>query len=303
LAHHHSGRHHHHAAARFGRAFAIAILLNLALVAVEVGYGLRGNSIALIADGGHNSGDVLALILAWGAQKLTEWPPTKRYTYGFGSASILSALLNSIFLLVATGAIGLEAILRLWQPAPVAAAPIIIVAGVGIVVNGVSAWLLHVAHGEDLNVRTAHVHLLADAAISLGVVIAGAIIVFTGWNRVDAAASLVIAATILWSTWSLLNEATRLSMQAVPRGIDALHVRAYLEALPGVTGVHDLHIWATSTTQTALTAHLVRPHASPDDDFLIVAADGLTHQFGIHHATLQIETGDSECRLAPDYVV
>ena len=296
---------HAHKPAHFGRAFALAAALNIALIAAQVVYGVLAHSVALLADAGHNFGDVLGLLLAWGAHAMRNSPPTKRYTYGFQSASILAALLNALILLVATGAIAWQAILRFFNPSDVAGVTVMSVAAVGIVVNGVSAWLLMAGRKDDLNIRGAFLHLLGDAAISLGVVVAGGVIALTAWNWLDPLASLVISALIVWGTWGLLREATKLSLAAVPTEVDPANVRDYLRRLPGVTEVHDLHIWAMSTTEIALTAHLVRPGSGLDDDLLKHAADDLAHRFKIGHVTLQIEAGTTEqgCRLAPDSVV
>jgi cobalt-zinc-cadmium efflux system protein len=303
--HDHHDDHHHHGPMDFGRAFAIAATLNIALVLAQIVFGVLANSVALIADAGHNLGDVLGLLLAWGAQGMSRWLPTKRYTYGFRSASILAALLNGIILLVATGAIAWEALRRLTGPTDVAGVTVMIVAAVGIVVNGVSAWLLMAGREGDLNIRGAFLHMLGDAAISLGVVAAGATILATGWNWLDPAASLVIAVLIVWSTWGLLREAFMMSLDAVPQGVDSAKVESYLCGLPGVSEVHDLHIWAISTTETAMTAHLVRPGAGLDDQLLHDVCHELERRFRISHATLQVEAGDTEhaCRLAPDHVV
>ena len=296
---------HVHAPAHFGRAFALAAFLNIALVVAQVVYGVLANSVALLADAGHNFGDVLGLLLAWGAQAMSNSLPTKRYTYGFQSASILAALLNSLILLVATGAIAWQAILRIHDPSDVAGTTVMTVAAIGIVVNGASAALLMAGRGHDLNVRAACLHLLGDAAISLGVVVTGAIIALTAWDWLDPVASLIISALIVWGTWGVLREATMLSLAAVPETVDPAQVRDYLIRLPGVSEVHDLHIWAMSTTEVALTAHLVRPSAGLDDQLLKAAADGLAERFKIRHATLQIEAGNLEqaCRLAPDSVI
>jgi cobalt-zinc-cadmium efflux system protein len=256
---HHHGEYvghggHDHAPVDFGRAFAIAAALNIALVVAQVVFGVLANSVALIADAGHNLGDVLGLLLAWGAHGMAQWQPTKRYTYGFRSASILAALFNGIVLMVATGAIAWEALRRLSDGEQVAGVTVMIVAAIGIVVNGVSAWLLMAGRQGDLNVRGAFLHLLGDAAISFGVVVAGAAISVTAWHWLDPLASLVISVLIVWGTWGLLREATMMSLDAVPDGIDCVKVERYLSELPGVTEVHDLHIWAMSTTETALTA-------------------------------------------------
>ncbi len=289
----------------FGRAFAIASALNIALVVAQVVFGVLANSVALVADAGHNLGDVLGLLLAWGAHGMARWQPTKRYTYGFRSASILVALFNGVILMVATGAIAWEALRRLAGTDEVGGVTVMIVAAIGIVVNGVSAWLLMAGRSGDLNVRGAFLHLLGDAAISFGVVVAGAVIYVTGWNRLDPLASLVISVLIVWGTWGLLREAIMMSLDAVPQGIDRSRVEDYLRGLPGVTEVHDLHIWAMSTTETAMTAHLVRPGAGLDDALLHEICHELDRRFRISHATLQVEAGDTEhaCRLAPDHVI
>jgi cobalt-zinc-cadmium efflux system protein len=306
---HHHGDHglggHSHAPADFGRIFAIATLLNVALVVAQVCFGVLANSVALLADAGHNFGDVLGLLLAWAAHGIARWRPTARYTYGFRSASILAAILNSTILMVATGAIAWEAIRRLADTEDVAGVTVMIVAAVGIVVNGASAWLLMAGREHDLNVRGAFLHMLGDAAISLGVVAAGAVIYFTAWNWLDPVASLVISAFIVWGTWDLMRQSVMLSLAAVPQGVDRAKVEDYLRTLPGVSGLHDLHIWAMSTTETALTVHLVRPGAGLDDALLHEIARELERRFKIAHATLQVEAGDTEqaCRLAPDHVV
>ncbi len=287
----------------FGRAFALSALLNIALVIAQVVYGVIANSVALLADAGHNFGDVLGLLLAWAAYGASQWRPTKRFTYGFRSAPILAALLNSLVLMVATGAIIWEAIRRLFEPGEVAGLTVMIVAGIGIVVNGLSAALLMSGRASDLNIRGAFLHLMGDAAVSVGVVLAGAAIYFTGLNWLDPAMSLVVSALILWGAWGLLRESFQLSLGAVPPAIDCAAVEAYLAALPGVTEVHDLHIWAMSTTETALTAHLVRPGSELDDAFLGNAVEGLASRFAIHHATIQIEQGARSCDLAPAHVV
>jgi cobalt-zinc-cadmium efflux system protein len=306
--HHHGhglGHGHSHAPVDFGSAFAIAAALNIALVVAQVVFGIWAHSVALLADAGHNFGDVLGLLLAWGAHGAARWLPTKRFTYGFRSASILAALLNGLILLLATGAIAWEAIRRLFEPDAVAGTTVMVVAAVGIVVNGISAWLLMAGREDDLNIRGAFLHMLGDAAISFGVVVAGAVISVTAWNILDPLASIVISGLIIWGTWGLFSQSVRMSLAAVPDTIDRAAVEARLRALPGVTEVHDLHIWAMSTTETALTAHLVRPGAGLDDGFLHDACLTLEHDFKITHATLQVEAGDTGeiCRLAPDHVV
>jgi cobalt-zinc-cadmium efflux system protein len=302
---HNYGHGHDHAPTDFGRVFAIAATLNVALVVAQVVFGVLANSVALIADAGHNLGDVLGLLMAWGAHGMARWQPTKRYTYGFRSASILAALFNSIILLVATGAIAWEALRRLSGDNDVAGVTVMVVAAAGIVINGVSAWLLMAGREGDLNIRGAFLHMVGDAAISLGVVAAGAAILATGWNWLDPVASLVIAVLIVWGTWGLLREAVMMSLDAVPQGVDGAKVEGYLRSLPGVSEVHDLHIWAMSTTETAMTVHLVRPGAGLDDHLLHDVCHELERRFRISHATLQVEAGDTEheCRLAPDHVV
>jgi cobalt-zinc-cadmium efflux system protein len=302
--HDHAAHGHAHAPTSFGTAFAIATALNLALVIAQVVYGLAANSLALLADAGHNLGDCLSLVLAWAAHVLARRQPTARFTYGYRSASILSALINAVTLLVATGGIAWEAIRRLGDPGTVEGWTVILVAALGIVVNGVSALLLMSGQKGDLNIRGAVLHLIADAGVSVGVVIAGAVILVTGWSLVDPIASLVIAVVILWGSWGLLRESFRLSMDAVPAGIDPQEVRAFLGGLPGVTSTHDLHIWAMSTTETALTCHLVMPAGHPGDAFLAQTCHELQHRFAIHHATFQIELGDAGvCTLEPAHIV
>jgi cobalt-zinc-cadmium efflux system protein len=294
-AHNHTD--HAHAPKKFGLAFAVGAILNLGLVVAQFLYGIHAHSIALIADAGHNLGDVLGLLIAWGAYVLARWEPSDRYTYGFRSASILAALVNAAILLIATGAIVWEAVRRFAEPPPVSAPTVMAVAAIAIVVNLVSAWLLR--GGEhDLNI-----HLLADAAVSLGVVAAGGIILLSGWYWVDPVVSLIISGVIVWGTWGLLKNAVNLSLQAVPGGIEPADVRQYLEMLPGVSSVHDLHVWAMSTTETALTCHLVMPSGAPGDDFINHICDDLHRRFGIAHPTIQIETGDQTCKLAPAHVV
>jgi cobalt-zinc-cadmium efflux system protein len=302
----HEGHTHPHARApdSFGVAFAVGIALNAAFVVAEVVFGLLGNSVALLADAGHNLGDVLGLIVAWVASILVRRAPSARFTYGLRGSSILAALFNGVFLLVAVGGISWEAIQRIGQPEHVAGVTVMIVAAAGILVNGISAWLFASGRKGDLNVRGAFLHMVSDAAVSAGVVVAGFIIVMTGWLWLDPIVSLAISAVILWGTWGLLRDSFTMSMNAVPPGIDPTKVRDFLEHLPGVTSVHDLHIWPMSTTETALTAHLLMPGSGhPGDAFLVEAARELDHDFGIGHATLQIEMTDEACALAPDHVV
>ena len=303
-ARHSHGPGHAHAPANLGRAFAIGIALNLTFVAVELVYGVLANSMALIADAGHNLSDVLGLAVAWIASVLTRRPPSPRLTYGLGGSSIVAALFNAVLLLVAVGAIAWEAILRLFEPEPVASGTVMIVAAVGIVINGVTAWLFASGRKGDLNIRGAFLHMVADAAVSAGVVVAGAVILYTGWLRLDPLTSLVVVGLIIWSTWSLLRDSLAMSVSAVPAAIDPRAVRRYLESCSGVSAVHDLHIWAMSTTENALTAHLVLPGGHPGDEFLMNAATELRRRFGIGHTTLQIEISEeTACLLAPDHVV
>jgi len=295
---------HVHAPANFGRAFAIGISLNIAFVVVEFIYGLLGNSLALMADAGHNLSDVLGLAVAWIASVLMRRPPTPQYTYGLRGSSILAALFNAVFLLMAVGAIAWEALLRLFHPEPVASVTVMVVAGIGVVINGVTAWLFASGRRDDLNIRGAFLHMAADAAVSAGVVLAGIIIQLTAWLWIDPVTSLVIVAVIVWSTWGLLCDSLAMSVSAVPSSIQPDAVRSYLETRPGVSSVHDLHIWAMSTSENALTAHLVIPGGHPGDDFLISTADELRRIFKIGHTTLQVEiTHEAACRLAPDDVV
>jgi cobalt-zinc-cadmium efflux system protein len=295
---------HVHAPTDFGAMFAIATALNVALVAIQVFYGIAAHSVALLADAGHNFGDALGLVIAWGAHILARLNPTARYTYGFRSASILAALLNGVILLVATGAIAWEAIVRLFEPGAVAGITVMVVAAIGIVINGLSAWLLAAGRRGDLNIRGAFMHLAADAAVSLGVVVAGGLIILTGWTWLDPLASIIISVVIVWGTWGLLREAVNHALDAVPAGIDPREVANYLAGRAGVQGIHDLHVWAMSTTETALTCHLVMPAGHPGDAFLHDLCHQLHDRFGIAHATLQIELADaSACRLAPEHVV
>lgn len=305
------GHEHHHqhaeAATGMGAVFAFGVALNLGFVLVEAAFGVIGNSVALIADAGHNLGDVLGLAIAWGAAALARRRPTHRYTYGLRSSSILAALFNAIVLLIAVGAIAVEAINRFGAPQPVATGTVMAVAAIGILVNGATALLLRRGHQHrhDLNVRGAFLHMAADAAVSLGVVLTGALILATGWLWLDPAASLLVGLVIVASTWRLLRDAVNMALDAVPAGIDPAAVRAHLAAFGGVCAVHDLHIWPMSTTETALTCHLVMPAGHPGDHALAMLAGELNARFGIQHATIQVETGDPEhpCRLEADHVV
>jgi cobalt-zinc-cadmium efflux system protein len=298
--HGHAHHHHHHAMPQdHGKAFALAVGLNVVFVGVEGVFGVLSHSTALLADAGHNLSDVLGLLLAWGAMALSRRPPSARFTYGLRSTSIFAALTNAFLLLLACGAIAWEAIARLQSPAPVGSTTVMVVAGVGIVINGLSAWLFARGSQGDLNIRGAYLHMLADAAVSLGVVLAGFLIGQTGWQRVDPLVSLFIVLVIVWGTWGLLRESLALALHAVPQQVDVQAVRAYLLTLPGVSDVHDMHVWGLSTTETALTAHVVMPDGHPGDVFLDAVVTTLRSDHGIAHCALQVEIGSThhECDL------
>jgi cobalt-zinc-cadmium efflux system protein len=317
VSHSHNHSHgpggHSHAPATFDRAFGIGIALNAAFVLAEAGYGLRAHSLSLVADAGHNLGDVLGLVLAWTASVLARRAPSARRTYGMRRGSILAAVANAAILLAAMGVIAWQAVQRFAHPAPVATTTVMIVAAVGIVINSVTAIGFMAGRHGDLNVRGAYLHMVGDAAVSAGVVVAGLVIRLTDWQWMDPAVSLVLVVLVVAGTWGLLRDSVNLAMDAVPASIDPVAVRATLAALPGVTDVHDLHIWGMSTTDVALTAHVVRPEGEPaavsrdggvavaeravtDDDSLLRAAAKLLHdRFGIVHATLQVERADHGC--------
>jgi cobalt-zinc-cadmium efflux system protein len=300
--HSHAGHGHDHAPPdHFSWPFAIATALNLALVIGQVWYGLAANSLALLADAGHNFGDAMGLILAWGAIVIANWRPSNRFTFRMHAASILSAFVNGVILLVATGAIAWEAIRRFSEPQPVASTTVMVVAALAVVVNGASAWLLSRGDKNDINVRGAFLHMVADAGVSAAVIVAALGIRLTGWQWLDPAASLLISAVILWGTWRLLRESIRLTLNAAPSEIDPHDVRQYLSGLPQVSGVHDLHIWAMSTKETALSAHLVTPGGHPGDDFLKTVAHELDHRFAICHSTIQIELAPDGCNIRCDH--
>lgn len=305
-SHTHAHTHEHgHEPRGHDMAFAVGTLLNAAFVVVEGIYGLIGHSMALLADAGHNLSDVATLLIAWAASALTRQRPSSRFTYGYRGSSILAALLNAVILFIAVGAIGLESVQRLIEPGPVASLTVIVVAAVGIGVNGLTTlFFLRGRHG-DLNIRSAYLHMAADTLVSAGVVAAGAAIMATGWLWIDPAAGLVIVAVIVVGTWDLLRHSTRLALDAVPASIDPEAVRRYLVDLPGVAELHDLHIWPMSTTETALTCHLVMPAGHPGDAMLANLAVELRERFAIQHATIQVETGDPAhpCELVPDHVV
>jgi cobalt-zinc-cadmium efflux system protein len=303
MAHHH--HHHDHPASARTYAFAIGALLNGGFVAAEVAFGLAANSMALLADAAHNFGDVLGLLLGWGATWLVRRPPTPRRTYGWGRFSILAALLNAMLLLISVGAICLEAARRLATPEPVHVLTVMLVALVGIAINGATALMFLRDRHHDLNIRAQFVHMAADAGVAAGVVLAGLAIQFTGWQFLDPLTSLAIALLIVITTWSLLRESLDLAMDAVPDAVAHDEVEAWLASLPGVTEVHDLHIWGLSTTETALTAHLVCADHDVEQRRLHDLTHALRDRFGIGHATLQIETtAEAElCRLRPSHVV
>jgi cobalt-zinc-cadmium efflux system protein len=301
--HHHSHGHHshgHHCPASYNRAFAIGVSLNVAFVALETAGGFWSHSMALLADAGHNLGDVLGLLLAWAAAYLSTVGPNERRTYGLRRTSILAALANAVILLVATGGIAWEAVQRFGTPAPVTGSTMMVIAAVGVLINGATAVLFLSGRHHDLNLRGAFLHMAADAGVSLGVVVSGGLIQWQGWTWIDPLASLLIVAAILFGTAGLLRDSINLALDAVPRGIDPALVREYLEKLPGISDVHDLHIWGMSTTETALTVHLVKPDGLIDDDFLAEVEHVLHDRFGIMHPTIQFEQGDKEhaCTLA-----
>ena len=291
---------HAHAPANYGRAFLIGTILNLGFVGIEAGYGFAANSVALLADAGHNLSDVLGLLIAWGAAILSRRRPSANYTYGLRRTSILAALFNAVLLLVAVGAIAWEALNRIAQPQPVEGGTVMAVAAVGIVVNGITAWLFASGRKGDINIRGAFLHMAADAAVSAGVVVSGFAITRTGWLWLDPVTSLVIVAVILIGTWGLLRDSVAMALDRVPEGILPHEVEDALTALPGVVRIHDLHIWSISTTDAALTCHLVMPGGCPNDAFLHTTCAMLHDKFEIAHATIQIERNEDEsCALAP----
>jgi len=286
---HSHGHGHCHAPADFGRAFAIGVILNTAFVIVEAIYGFLSGSMALVADAGHNLSDVLGLLIAWGASIAAKKPPSARFTYGLKSSTILAAFANAMLLLIAIGAILYETLHRFVDPVEPAGWTMIWVAGIGIVINTVTALMFMRGREHDLNIRGAFLHMAADALVSVGVVIAGAAILFTGFILIDPIVSLIIVAVVAWSTWGLLRDSVKMGLLGVPDSVDEGQVSDYLAGLPGVETVYDLHIWPMSTTETALTAHLVMPAGHPGDEFLRNAAFELEQGFHIHHSTLQLE--------------
>lgn len=294
--HEHGHFHSHHGHAHptpgpndWNRAFAIGIVLNLGFVVVEALYGWKAGSLALLADAGHNLSDVAGLILAWGAALAGRLAPTRQRTYGWQRASILAALANAVLLLVAMGALAVEAFQRLQAPEPVAGWTVIVVAAIGVLINGITAALFMAGSKDDLNIRGAFLHMAGDALVSLGVVAAGVLYLQFGWVWLDPVMSLVIALVIVLGTWGLLRQSLHLAFDGVPDGIDLLEVHAWLRSLPGVTGVHDLHVWALGTSEVALTAHLVMPAGHPGDAFFTDLAQVLAQRFRIRHPTIQIE--------------
>jgi cobalt-zinc-cadmium efflux system protein len=300
-SHGHGHHHHHHTpAVGHGRAFALAVALNLVIVVTQTVYGVIAHSTALLADAGHNLSDVLGLLLAWGAAWLATRRPSGRYTFGFGNSSILASLANAALLLIACGAIIAQALGRLVSPAPVAGLDVFIVATIGMVVNGFSAWLFMRGQKDDINIRGAFLHMASDAGVSAAVAISGLVILATGWSWVDPIMSIVVVLVIVYGTWGLLRESVRLALAAVPQGVDMERIRVFLAAQDGVTDVHDLHIWPLSTTGNALSAHLVMPAGHPGDD----ALDGIVHALSTHysmkHVTLQVDLGTTAHRCALD---
>jgi len=300
MFHSHSHNDQHDATARFGRAFAIGVALNLVYVVAQIIFGIVAHSLALIADAGHNFSDVLGLLLAWCAVYLSKTRPTARRTYGLGRSSILAALANAILLMVAVGGITWEAIRRFGNPGEVAGNTVMIVAAIGVLVNGGTALLFSAGRKGDLNIRGAFLHMTADAAVSAGVVVAGLIIISTGWFWIDPVASLLINVVIIWGTWGLLRESLSMALDVVPPNVDPTSVRKYLEDQAGVTAVHDLHIWPLSTTRIALTVHLEMPTQPTGDAFLHKLCQCLHDEFGIEHSTIQVEQNAEACALAPD---
>lgn len=304
--HEESHRHHDHSGVKqYGRTFLLSITLNILFVAVEWIVGWMVNSLALMADATHNLSDVLGLLLAWCGFVLAKRLPNTRFTYGLRGTSILAALGNSILLLLVTGGLAWEAFHRFETPQAVQGEWVIAVAAIGIVINGITAWLFRRGSENDLNLRGAYLHMAADAVVSLGVVIAGVLVLYTGWSWLDPLVTLAVAVAIAWGTWSLLRESFQLAVQAVPESVDFGALRSYLGALPGVLEVHDLHVWGMSTTENALTVHLLCPGGHPGDQFLQMVSREVEHRFQIHHTTIQVEVGNTAqaCALAPDHVV
>jgi cobalt-zinc-cadmium efflux system protein len=292
---------HHQDTTDYSYAFKIGVALNIGFIIVEVVFGLVADSLALLSDAGHNLSDVLGLVLAWGASYLTQREATDRRTYGWRKSSVLAALFNAIILLVAIGGIGWEAIRRFNNPSHVAGTVIIWVAAIGVIVNGITALLFVSGRKRDLNIRGAFLHMAADAGVSAGVVLAGIGIVITGWQWLDSAVSLLIVVIIFIGTWGLLKDSLNLALDAVPKHIDTEEVRNYLSGIPGVSEVHDLHIWGMSTTEVALTAHLMKQSTEDDDSLIAQMKKELQSRFGIEHITIQWERSEelncNSCRI------
>lgn len=292
---------HHHAPSNFGRAFAIGITLNLIFVVIEAAAGFWTNSVALLADAGHNLSDVLGLLIAWAGVGLSKRPASLRYTYGLRSSSILAALLNAVLLFAAVGIILMETVERFARPVEVPGLTVMVVAGVGILVNMGTALMFVSGSKSDINIRGAYLHMAADAGVSAGVVIGAGLMMLTGATWIDPVVSLLIVGVILWSSWGLFAESVRMLLQAVPHNIDAAAVETTLKSQPGVARIHDLHIWPMSTTESALTVHMVMPDGHPGDAFLFDLQHRLEHDHGIDHSTIQIELGDGDgCKFHGD---
>ncbi len=296
MAHNHSNSDNHN------KAFGFGIALNIIYIVVEVIFGLLVSSMALIADAGHNLSDVLGLLLAWGATFLARTLPTKKRTYGLRKSTILAALFNALILLIAVGAISIEAIRRLITPQQVQGSTMMIVAGIGVLINAVTAYLFVKGKEKDINIRGAYLHMAADAGVSAGVVIAGLLISLTGWLWLDPVISVVIVLVITIGTWDLLRDSFLMSVDAVPKGISLKEVEAHLKKIPGVAEIHDLHIWAMSTTETALTVHLVMPDSNPGDYFLKEICGDLQERFGIEHSTIQVEKDAQGANCSADNI-
>jgi cobalt-zinc-cadmium efflux system protein len=297
---HHHNHLHGHKPGNYGFAFGVGIILNLVFVGTEVVYGILGNSLALVSDAGHNLSDVLGLAITWVAVWLGKKSPTKEKTYGYKRSSILSALFNAVFLLIALGAIVWEAIQRLISPEPVEGKTVIIVAIAGIIINAVTALLFMSGRKKDLNIGGAFLHMASDALQAFGVVVAGFVILWTGWRWLDSVVSLILAVVILLGTWRLLKSSVNLSLDAVPEGVDITKIESYLKSLPSIEEIHDLHVWGMSTTETALTVHLIRRDREDNDEMLRKITKELHDQFDIEHPTIQIENGTFCCSLKPE---